>query len=152
MAGQPGLPPAKSRPAHEEASAHHRHPIPVRLIFAGLGLLFMALGVLGIFLPVLPTTPFLLLAAACFARSSRRIHRWLLEQPTFGPILNEWHTHRSMPYRARRTAMLLIALSFGISIAFFVPGWQAKLAMGIGGLLLELWIWRIPSRDAPLRK
>jgi uncharacterized membrane protein YbaN (DUF454 family) len=112
----------------------------------------MVLGVLGIFLPVLPTTPFLLLATACFARSSRRMHRWLLEQPTFGPILNEWHTHRSMPYRAKRTAMLLIALSFGLSIAFFVPGWQAKLAMGIGGLLLEIWIWRIPSRDTPLRK
>ena len=131
------------------ADAPHRHPIPIRLIFAGLGVLFMALGVLGIFLPVLPTTPFLLLAAACFARSSRRIHRWLLRHPTFGPIIDEWHTYRSMPYRAKRTALLLIALSFGISIAFFVPGWQAKLAMGIGGLLLGFWIGRIPSRDAP---
>lgn len=104
---------------------------------------------LGLFLPVLPTTPFLLLAAACFARSSRRVHHWLLSHPRFGPILHEWQTYRSMPYRAKRTALLLIALSFGISIVFFVPGWQAKLAMGVGGLLLGLWISRIPSRDAP---
>ncbi len=109
----------------------------------------MALGVLGVFLPVLPTTPFMLLAAACFARSSRRIHHWLLSNPTFGPIINEWHTYRSMPYQAKRTALLLIALSFGISIAFFVPGWPAKLAMGIGGLVLGIWIARIPSRDVP---
>ena len=114
-------------------------------------MLFVALGVLGIFLPVLPTTPFMLLAAACFARSSRRIHRWLLSHPTFGPIIDEWHTYRSMPYRAKRTALLLIVLSFGISITFFVPGWPARLAMGIGGLLLVIWIWRIPSRDAPRR-
>lgn len=109
----------------------------------------MALGVLGVFLPVLPTTPFMLLAAACFARSSRRIHHWLLSNPTFGPIIDEWHTHRSMPYRAKRTALLLIALSFGVSIVFFVPGWPAKLAMGISGLVLGIWIKRIPSRDAP---
>lgn len=109
----------------------------------------MALGVLGVFLPVLPTTPFMLLAAACFARSSPRFHRWLLNNPTFGPIIDEWHSHRSIPYRAKRTALLLIALSFGVSIAFFVPGWPAKLAMGFGGLVLGIWIARIPSRDTP---
>lgn len=112
-------------------------------------MLFVALGVLGIFLPVLPTTPFLLLAAACFARSSHRIHRWLLSHPYFGPIVDEWHTHRSMPYRAKRTALLLLALSFGVSIVFFIPAWPAKLAMGAGGVLLGVWIGRIPSRDAP---
>lgn len=127
----------------------HRHPVPVRLLFAGLGSLFMLLGLLGVFLPVLPTTPFLLLAAACYARSSRRIYRWLLQHAHFGPLISEWREHRSMPYRAKRTALLLIAVSFGVSITFFVPGWPAKLAMGVGGLLLGAWIARIPSRDAP---
>jgi len=121
----------------------------VRLVFAGLGTLFVLLGVLGLFLPVLPTTPFLLLATACFARSSRRIFNWLLDHPHFGPLISEWHEHRSMPYRAKRNALWMIALSFGISIGFFVPGWPVKLAMGIGGLLLMIWIARIPSRDAP---
>ncbi|MDP2267233.1 MAG: YbaN family protein [Thiobacillus sp.] len=147
MARPARLLPAERQPARKDP--HHRHPVPVRLVFAGLGVLFVALGVLGIFLPVLPTTPFLLLAAACFARSSHRIHRWLLSHPYFGPVVDEWHTHRSMPYRAKRTALLLIALSFGVSIAFFIPAWPAKLAMGAGGVLLGVWIGRIPSRDAP---
>jgi uncharacterized membrane protein YbaN (DUF454 family) len=137
--------------ADDVRTMHHRHPFPVRLLFAGLGTLFVLLGVLGIFLPVLPTTPFLLLAAACYARSSRRIYHWLLHHPHFGPLLREWREHRSMPYRAKRRALLLIALSFGVSIAFFVPGWPAKLAMGVGGTLLAAWIARIPSRDAPRR-
>lgn len=138
-------------PVTDNAALHHRHPLPVRLVFAGLGTLFVLLGLLGLFLPVLPTTPFLLLAATCYARSSRRTFNWLLNHPRFGPIIREWREYRSMPYRAKRTALLLIALSFGVSITFFVPGWLAKLAMGIGGLLLMVWIARIPSRDAPAR-
>jgi uncharacterized membrane protein YbaN (DUF454 family) len=132
-----------------DGGGHHRHPIPVRLLFAALGTLFVLLGVLGLFLPVLPTTPFLLLATACYARSSRRIFNWLLNHPHFGPLIREWREHRSMPYRAKRNALWLIALSFGISIGFFVPGWPAKLGMGVGGILLMIWIARIPSRDAP---
>lgn len=132
-------------------TVHHRHPFPVRLLFAGLGTVFTLLGVLGIFLPVLPTTPFLLLAAACYARSSQRVYHWLLQHPHFGPLIREWREYRSMPYRAKRTALLLIALSFGVSIVFFVPGWPARLAMGMVGLALGMWIARIPSRDAPRR-
>lgn len=137
--------------AGTDETGHHRHPFPLRLLFAGLGTLFVLLGFLGIFLPVLPTTPFLLLAAACYARASRRIFGWLLGHRRFGPLIREWREHRSMPYRAKRTALLLIALSFAVSITFFVPGWPAKLAMGAGGLALMAWIARIPARDAPVR-
>lgn len=130
----------------------HRHSLPLRAVFAVLGTLFVLLGVVGIFLPVLPTTPFLLLAAACYARASRRIYAWLLQHAHFGPIIREWREHRSMPYRAKRRALWLIALSFAISITFFVPGWGAKLAMAAAGLVLGAWIARIPSRDTPIRR
>ena len=123
--------------------------MPVRLVFAGLGTLFVGLGVLGIFLPVLPTTPLLLLAAACYARASRRAFRWLLNHRHFGPLIREWREHRAMSCRAKRRALWLVALSFAVSIGFFVPGWPAKVAMGVGGLILMAWIARIPSRDAP---
>jgi hypothetical protein len=138
-------------PVHEPSTQcfQRRHPLPVRLVFAAFGTLFVGLGLLGIFLPVLPTTPFLLLATACYARSSRRIFNWLLKHPHSGPLIREWREHRAMPYRAKRMALILIALSFGLSIGFFVPGWPAKLAMGVGGLALMAWIARIPSRDAP---
>jgi uncharacterized membrane protein YbaN (DUF454 family) len=125
--------------------------MPVRLLFAALGTLFLLLGVLGAFLPVLPTTPFLLLATACYARASRRAFNWLSNHPRFGALIREWREYRSIPYRAKRTALALIVLSFAISIAFFVPGWPARLAMGVGGLVLLTWIARIPSRDAPSR-
>ncbi|MCP5277610.1 MAG: YbaN family protein [Thiobacillus sp.] len=121
----------------------------VRWIFAILGAVFLALGVAGIFLPVLPTTPFLLLSAACFARASSRIYHWLLHHRYLGPIILEWRLHRSMPYRAKRMALLLIVLSFSTSILFFVTYWQAQLAMGLAGLVLFAWVYRIPSRDGP---
>ena len=121
----------------------------VRWVFALLGTVFMILGVAGIFLPVLPTTPFLLLAAACFARASSRIYHWLLNHAVLGPIILEWRRYSSMPYRAKRIALVLIALSFSVSILFFVPYWQARLAMGVAGLVLFVWVYRIPSRDGP---
>jgi len=123
--------------------------LTLRLAFAGLGAAFLALGVVGIFLPLLPTTPFLLLAAACFARASRRLHHWLLNHAVLGPIVLEWREHRAMPYRAKRAALLLLASSMTASIVFFLADWRARLAMAAGGLVLGLILWRIPSRDAP---
>ncbi|MCU0768519.1 MAG: YbaN family protein [Burkholderiaceae bacterium] len=119
----------------------------MRGLFMVLGSLALALGVLGIFLPLLPTTPFVLLAAACYARGSRRFHAWLLAQRTFGPIVHEWEQHRSIPYRTKLTAIALMSLTLAISIVFFVqPRWlQAALAaLGLG---LAVWMYRLPSRD-----
>lgn len=123
--------------------------LALRLVFAGLGGVFLILGIAGIFLPLLPTTPFLLLAAACFARASRRLHGWLLNHATFGPIVLEWREHRAMPWRAKQVAMLLLAVSMSSSIVFFLTNWRAQAAMAAGGLLLGWMLWRIPSRDAP---
>lgn len=83
----------------------------LRLLFAGLGAAFTALGVAGIFLPMLPATPFLLLAAACFARASTRIYNWLLNHALLGPVILEWRRHRAMPYRTKLVAMALMAAS-----------------------------------------
>ena len=123
--------------------------LALRLFFALLGGAFVALGVAGIFLPVVPTVPLWLLAAACFARSSTRIYNWLLNHPRFGHHIREWRHHRSIPWRAKRSGLALIALSFGISIVFFMPNWPARFAMAAAGLLLGRWLWGLPSRDDP---
>jgi uncharacterized membrane protein YbaN (DUF454 family) len=100
-----------------------------RSILIACGLLFVGLAVLGIFLPVLPTTPLLLLALACFARSSERLHGWLLSHRTFGPVLKNWHETKSMPRRAKISAIASIVLVGGVSVLFFVEGTELKITV-----------------------
>jgi uncharacterized protein len=123
----------------------------VRALFNIAGAVALGLGLVGIFLPLLPTTPFVLLAAACFARGSERFHQWLLANRTFGPMVFEWERHRSLPYRTKVTAIVLMSLTMAISIVFFVePPWL-KIALALFGVTLALWMYRIPSRDRPTR-
>lgn len=93
-----------------------------------LGVLFLVLAAAGVVLPLLPTTPFVLLAAGCFAKSSPRMHAWLLSSELFGPVLRNWEQNRCMPRRARRISLLMMILVGGSSVAFFVPGLWLKLA------------------------
>jgi hypothetical protein len=118
----------------------------VRGLLMTAGSVCVVLGVLGIFLPLLPTTPFMLLAAACFARSSRRFHEWLLANRTFGPLIREWERHRTIPRRTKLTAIGLMSLTLAVSIVFFVePPWLQAVLAAIG-VLLAIWMYRIPSR------
>ncbi|MGB2816437.1 MAG: YbaN family protein [Burkholderiaceae bacterium] len=118
-----------------------------QVLFNLAGATALALGVLGIFLPLLPTTPFVLLAAACFARGSEQFHQWLLANRTFGPIVQEWEGHRSIPYRTKITAIVLMSLTMAASITFFVrPPWL-KIVLALFGVGLAIWMYRIPSRD-----
>ena len=120
-----------------------------RVLFNIAGALALGLGILGIFLPLLPTTPFVLLAAACFARGSERFHAWLLANRTFGPMVFEWERHRSLPYRTKITAIVLMSLTMGVSIVFFVRPLWLKIALGLFAIGLATWMYRIPSRDRP---
>lgn len=124
----------------------------LRLLFAGLGVIFAALGLAGIFLPVLPATPFLLLSAACFARASTRVYNWLLNHTLFGPLILEWRRHRAMPYRTKLGALILLAVSLAASITLFLEDWRAQAVLAVFGVGLGMVLWRIPSRDAPVHR
>ncbi len=87
-----------------------------KLLLAILGIILVALAIVGIFLPLLPTTPFLLLALACFSKSSDRLHNWLIEHNTLGPLIRHWHETRSMPRKAKVIAICAIALTGGVSL------------------------------------
>jgi len=91
----------------------------LRCAFLGVGLLCLLLAFLGFVLPGLPTTPFLLLAAACFARSSPRLHGWLLANRHFGPLLKNWEETRSLPRRVKRLAIAMVLVAAAVSLCAF---------------------------------
>ena len=109
----------------------------------GLGWLAFVTGIVGIVLPLLPTTPFMLLAAALFARSSPRFHRWLLAHPWFGPPIVDWQQHRGIRRHARRRAVVFILLSFSVSLAVVPLLWVRLLLIAIMVILLT-WLIRLP--------
>ena len=99
----------------------------MRLAYALVGWLSVGLALAGSVLPLLPTVPFLLLAAACFSRASPRFHDWLLGHPRLGPPIAQWRDHRAISRRAKRLAVVSILASFGISLAVGVPYWALGL-------------------------
>lgn len=124
-----------------------RNPL-LRYSLLSLGWLSVALGVLGIFLPVLPTTPFLLLAAACFMRSSRRFYLWLVEHPRLGPWIRDYLSGEGIPRRAKGYAIALMWLSIAIS-CWLVPLIWARAFMLISAVLVSLYILKqktLPDR------
>ncbi|MCC7548712.1 MAG: YbaN family protein [Burkholderiales bacterium] len=135
----------------QDFSTHVRkhHSSTVRVALVLLGSAFVALGVAGIFLPVLPTTPFLLVAAACYARASRRFYNALLNNRWFGPAVLEWQQHRSIRYRTKLISIAMMAVTLSISIVFFVRDPRLQAALAVFGLALAVYMYRIPSRDRP---
>lgn len=123
----------------------------VRLFFLALGTVFFVIGLVGVVMPVLPTTPFMLLAAGCYARASARFYNWLMNHPAFGPTLVEWRRHRAIPYRTKLWAIALMSLTLASSIVFFVEPLWAKAALALLGVGLAVWLYRVPSRDRPAR-
>lgn len=116
----------------------------MRVFWALSGSLSLILGLIGIVLPFLPTVPFVLLAAFCFARSSPAAHRWLTTHRIFGPMIDDWAREGAINPRAKKAATLSIAAVFGISIALGVPA----LAIGIQAVVLGcvlLFIWTRPD-------
>lgn len=103
----------------------------MRGIFLLLGLMFSFLGFVGVFLPVMPTTPFLIVAAASFARSSTRLEAWLLAQPHFGPLLHNWREHGAIPRYAKWLSLGGSSIGFVMFLLSGPPWWLAVL-VGIG--------------------
>ena len=121
-------------------------------LFMSLGLFFVALAALGVVLPGLPTTPFLLLAASCFAKSSTRLYAWLLTNRTFGPMIHNWEHNRSISRRVRNFAIASMLLMGAISVLFVVE--QTFMQLLIVSLILigcyVLLRIRITEQSLPL--
>ena len=136
--------PVTPSPVPETAQAH-RHARPVRAVFIVLGTVFLGLGAIGLVLPVLPTTPFVLLAAACYLRASERLHRRLVTSKRFGPTIVAWQDHGAIPPRAKAIAIALITLTFGLSVLFVVEPPLMRAGLVVLGIVLVVWLARRPS-------
>lgn len=123
---------------------------PVRYGLIVFGWLNIGLGVLGMFLPVMPTTVFLLIALWAFSRSSRRFHHWLYTHPTLGRTLRDWHRHGVIPLRVKILAVSMMTVSLSYVTLFLAEGWTLPLLLGavLGGV--AAFILSRPSRPAPL--
>ena len=118
----------------------------LRPLLFGLGWTCVGLGALGLFLPLLPTTPFLLLAAWCFDRSSPRLHGWLLRQPVLGPLLADWRAHGVIRPRAKwLSSVLLLGFASVPVVRGSAPDW-ALFAMGLVVVSVLAFLWTRPSR------
>lgn len=118
------------------------------------GSLSVALGVIGIFLPVLPTTPFLLLAAVCYARSSPRLYHWLLTNRWFGEYIRNYHEGRGITRSHKTAVLLLLWLTISSSIVFGVRLWWVRfmlvgIAIGVTLHILKIRTYR-PEAATPL--
>lgn len=117
----------------------------INLLLKALGFMFVGLGLAGVFLPLLPTTPFLLLAAGCFARSSPAFHDWLLTHRLLGPYIRDWERDRSIPLTAKVTAVSMMAASLSwMAFASNAPA----IAVWMAGALLSCvaaWIITRPT-------
>lgn len=102
----------------------------IRGLWIAGGFVALALGALGAVLPLLPTTPFVLLAAFCFMRGSKRLHGWLSRHAYFGPIIGDWEASGAIAPRYKRVAVATIVLTFGISVALGLAPW-ILLAQGL---------------------
>ncbi len=112
------------------------------------GLMCVALGIVGAALPILPTTPFLILALACFAKSSPRFHRKLLNNRWFGADLQQWEQSRTISRRSKVKAMLLIVLTFAVSIGVLHSRLSLQLGLLTLGCILLIFIWRLKETRA----
>ncbi|MCF6323917.1 MAG: YbaN family protein [Gammaproteobacteria bacterium] len=117
------------------------------LIIAGL--FFVAVGGVGVVVPGLPTTIFILLAAGCFAKSCPALHRWLLENRLFGPMIYHWEKNRAIPRRARKMALLMIG-TVGVFSIYLIEGFYLKVFVAVMLIIPVVILLRLKTVDEAL--
>lgn len=118
-----------------------------RSIFLSLGCLSLVAAVIGVFLPLLPTTPFLLLSAYCFSQSSERLHKWLLSHPYFGAFIRDWQMHGIIRTRVKWLATLSMLLLGSYPVLVMIQVLWVKILVTSGMLGALVFIWSRPSAE-----
>ena len=135
--------------ALREEVQESRSPL-VKGLLVAVGTMSVGLGVLGILLPVLPTTPFLLLAAACYAHSSERFYVGLLTNRYFGGYIRDWREKRGLTLATKLWIIFVLAATMGASAVFFVPLVSVKIFLGVVGTGVSIYVLRLPTKPRDL--
>lgn len=122
----------------------HRNSL-IRRVLIVAGTLFVGLGIVGIFLPILPTTPFLLLAAACYARSSERFYRWLLNHRWFGTYIRTYQEGKGIPVKAKALSISLIWLTIVSSVIFVVHPLIVRIILIVIAAGVTVYLLSLPT-------
>ncbi len=125
------------------------------LLFVG-GTLFVAFGVLGMLLPILPTTPFLLLAAVCYARSSKRFYNWLMTNRWFGEYIRNYREGKGLPLQQKILTILLLWVTIGYAVWFVISLWWLEvillgIAVGVTIHMVRIKTYRPGAQNVPLQ-
>ena len=107
----------------------------LKWLWVFLGCLFVGLGAIGAVIPGMPTTVFLVLAAACFIRSSQKLYDWLITNKTFGPYLKDYREGKGIPLRAKVVALVMIVIFVSYAVFFAIEVKQIKVLVGLIGLI-----------------
>lgn len=116
----------------------------VRFIIFSTGFISLVVGTIGIFVPLLPTTPFVLLSAWCFLKSSNKAHEWLYTQPLLGKSLQQWEENKVISKKSKAVALITIAISLGV-IWMRATGIEIKIILSVVLLLVSVFILTRPS-------
>lgn len=116
-----------------------------RYLYLIVGSLALAAGVLGVFLPILPTTPFVLLAAWCFLRSSDKLYAWVIDNETFGPTVKNYQEGKGITQKTRIKAIVMMWATISISVYFFVSNLYVIAVMYLIAISVSLYLYRLPT-------
>lgn len=129
-----------------------RIPRARRWLWAGAGWLFVGIGTVGLFLPILPSTVFFIIAAGCFARSYPRWEHWLLNLPRIGPLIRDYRAGYGMPRRAKIIAVSAILVAVAFSLILTAPPWPFSVgALLLGGSGIAYILYGVPTRERVLQ-
>ncbi|WP_051688065.1 YbaN family protein [Desulfofalx alkaliphila] len=118
-----------------------------KILLTLIGTLSLILGIIGIILPILPTTPFLLLSLYCYVRSSEKIYYFILNNKYLAPYVKDYISGKGIPLKAKKKAIFLIWLTIGFSIVFVVSNLFARIILLIIAVLVSIYIWTRSTRE-----
>ncbi len=119
----------------------------VRMLFIVTGSVFVGLGTLGVILPLLPSTPFFLLGAGCYARGSKRFYIWLLTNRYFGEYIRDWRENNGIPFRSKLWVTFVLVTTLCVTAYLMSPVLYVQLLLVTVGIGVSWYVWRLPTKE-----